>query len=226
MKKLAIFLDFDDTLVHTEEIKFKSLKKYLQGLGVEKFSRNAGESSSKIIKKIFANDSEEKQKALAENFKSFQADFIKESLENDDKNILFPFTIKLLTFLKNESIDFNIVTTSNRLVLTNVVNLTGLSDFINIDNAITKDDTNGNEKPSPYPYILAAQKMNISPKNCLAIEDSLTGLTAASESGCKTIYIKRNDKFKINDDIKIFRTIKDLNELIDIIQDIRLKSIH
>ncbi len=44
------------------------------------------------------------------------------------------------------------------------------------------DDTEKN-KPDPEVYLLTAQKMNVDPKECVALEDSLQGMTAAKAAG-------------------------------------------
>ena len=53
---------------------------------------------------------------------------------------------------------------------------------------VTGDDVN-HRKPHPEPYLLAAQRLRVSPARCVAIEDSETGLTAAKAAGMKTVVI-------------------------------------
>ena len=42
-------------------------------------------------------------------------------------------------------------------------------------------------KPDPEPFELAAQKLGVKPENCIAIEDSPSGLTSALAAGAETI---------------------------------------
>ncbi len=44
-----------------------------------------------------------------------------------------------------------------------------------------------NPKPSPEVYLYAAKKLNMKPKNCLVIEDSISGVTAAVAAGMNVI---------------------------------------
>jgi beta-phosphoglucomutase-like phosphatase (HAD superfamily) len=44
-------------------------------------------------------------------------------------------------------------------------------------------------KPDPEPYLLAAQLLGVSPADCVAFEDSHTGLTSAEAAGTKAIGI-------------------------------------
>lgn len=44
-------------------------------------------------------------------------------------------------------------------------------------------------KPSPEPYLTAAQRLGVLPEECAAVEDSLPGLSAARTAGMRTVGI-------------------------------------
>lgn len=44
-------------------------------------------------------------------------------------------------------------------------------------------------KPSPEPYLLAAQRLGVAPADCLALEDSPTGVRSATAAGVPTIAV-------------------------------------
>ena len=44
-------------------------------------------------------------------------------------------------------------------------------------------------KPAPDPYLAAAALVGVDPWNCLAIEDSPTGVASALAAGCRTIAV-------------------------------------
>ena len=44
-------------------------------------------------------------------------------------------------------------------------------------------------KPHPDPYLLAARTLGVDPAECVALEDSVTGATAARRAGCLTIIV-------------------------------------
>lgn len=46
-----------------------------------------------------------------------------------------------------------------------------------------------NGKPAPDIYLLAAERLGISPQDCLALEDSVNGVRSASAAGCKTVLV-------------------------------------
>ncbi len=66
-------------------------------------------------------------------------------------------------------------------------------------------------KPAPDPYLLAAEKLNIAPQECWAIEDSISGVSSALEAGCFVFFLKE----KNNDVTKkeIFEQNKNLSEI-------------
>lgn len=49
---------------------------------------------------------------------------------------------------------------------------------------ISGDDVpQGKRKPDPAPYFLAAERLGVAPRSCLAVEDSVHGVTAAKAAG-------------------------------------------
>jgi len=53
---------------------------------------------------------------------------------------------------------------------------------------VTRDDVT-NPKPHPEPYLLAAGRLGVDPRNCLAVEDSHAGVRAAHAAGMQTIMV-------------------------------------
>jgi HAD superfamily hydrolase (TIGR01509 family) len=50
------------------------------------------------------------------------------------------------------------------------------------------DVTHG--KPHPEPYLLAASRLGVAPESCVAIEDSLTGVTSAERAGVPVLAVE------------------------------------
>lgn len=46
-----------------------------------------------------------------------------------------------------------------------------------------------NGKPAPDPYLLACDRLGVEPGSAVAVEDSVTGATAAVTAGCRVLYI-------------------------------------
>ena len=67
-------------------------------------------------------------------------------------------------------------------------------------------------KPSPAPYLSAAEKLGVSPGECIAFEDSPAGATSAREAGCFVVAIPNIylDPAAINKIANVsFKTLKD-----------------
>ena len=45
-------------------------------------------------------------------------------------------------------------------------------------------------KPQPEPYLLAAEKLGFAPEHCIALEDSVNGLTSAMRAGMHVIQVR------------------------------------
>lgn len=53
---------------------------------------------------------------------------------------------------------------------------------------VTADDiTRG--KPDPEPYLLAAERLGVDPRDCLVVEDAPSGLASARAAGCATLAV-------------------------------------
>ncbi|HEX2578911.1 MAG TPA: HAD family phosphatase [Rhabdochlamydiaceae bacterium] len=50
-------------------------------------------------------------------------------------------------------------------------------------------DAEGVNKPKPYIYLHAAKLLHLAPKECVAIEDSQSGVTAGKSAGCVTVAV-------------------------------------
>ncbi|GAA3518850.1 HAD family hydrolase [Dietzia aurantiaca] len=48
-------------------------------------------------------------------------------------------------------------------------------------------------KPAPDPYLLACARLGVDPRSSVAIEDSVTGATAAVAAGCRVLYVPSTD---------------------------------
>jgi HAD superfamily hydrolase (TIGR01509 family) len=53
---------------------------------------------------------------------------------------------------------------------------------------VTGDDV-AEPKPAPDAYLLAATRLQVSPGQCLALEDSATGLESARRAGMRTLRV-------------------------------------
>jgi HAD superfamily hydrolase (TIGR01509 family) len=96
-----------------------------------------------------------------------------------------PGARELLLELKKRGIKTALVTMSMKRMAESVVNQIPFEAF----DVIVAGDMVANGKPHPEPYLLAAQLLGVAPEDCVAFEDSNTGLTSAEAAGTKAIGI-------------------------------------
>lgn len=80
--------------------------------------------------------------------------------------------------------------------------------------AIAAGDEVAHPKPAPDVYLLAAEKLGVSPSRCLALEDSMPGSQAAVAAGMRVIAVP-NDQTKMGDFSHVYRRMDSLHDVLD-----------
>jgi HAD superfamily hydrolase (TIGR01509 family) len=115
---------------------------------------------------------------------------------------VMPGLYELLAALKQRDIQWAVATSTTRNVAENILAKIGLSGEYKV---LAAGDEVPNGKPAPDVYLLAAERLNIAPEQCLAIEDSSTGCTAAYSAGMMVIAVPNDshgeEKFECADHI-------------------------
>lgn len=57
------------------------------------------------------------------------------------------------------------------------------------DVAVCGDEVDGDNKPHPRPYRQAAELLGVDPVDCVAVEDSVAGVTSAVAAGCTVLVV-------------------------------------
>jgi len=113
-----------------------------------------------------------------------------------------------------------VVTSSRREHFESIHRRTGLMKYFAF--VLTGDDYN-KHKPDPEPYLLAVQKTGLKKEQCIVVEDSLRGLTAAIGAGLRCIVIPRgltcSQKFD-----GAYRALDSINQLPDELEKISLSE--
>jgi HAD superfamily hydrolase (TIGR01509 family) len=93
---------------------------------------------------------------------------------------------ELLSELKQRRIPAAVATSSRSSHALGHLGRAGLLDVFAA--IVTRDDV-ANPKPHPEPYLTAAELLGVGPADCLAIEDSHSGVRAAHAAGMQTIMV-------------------------------------
>ncbi|MBU1304492.1 MAG: HAD family phosphatase [Alphaproteobacteria bacterium] len=94
--------------------------------------------------------------------------------------------LELVTDLQARGIPTAVATSSRKPHAHNHLGAAGLLDMF--QTIVTRDDVI-NPKPHPEPYLTAARRLGIEPTQCLALEDSHSGVRAAHAAGMQTIMV-------------------------------------
>lgn len=196
----AVFWDVDGTLVNSEPLFEHAVKVFCERSGyhlspefIAKWAGTTLEATFNLIVKDFEADH------LI--FEPFKEEVMTHVITNFDKAVfMFDTLPDTLGLIQSKGVRQAAVSNGQReAVLKSVTNVG--SHYFEFALAI-EDTVDG--KPSPTPYLMAAEKMGIAPENCLVIEDSAAGLTAGLRAGMNVIaspsnstYFKNNlDSFK------------------------------
>lgn len=116
----------------------------------------------------------------------------------DKKNtVLAPGAVELLDYLKENDIPRTIATMSDRNNVEFFIETFNLSNWFDIDKIVYDDGTIPG-KPAPDIYIKAAHKLSLNPKDCIVVEDALSGIEAARTAGIgKIIAIASMDSVEL-----------------------------
>ena len=103
-----------------------------------------------------------------------------------ERDALMPGVVRLLDLLRSAGIPTAVATSARRRSLDIIIDHYGLRAYF--DAIVTKDEAQV-EKPDPRPYLIAAERLGVDPKDCVAIEDSPRGVVAAARAGIKCIAV-------------------------------------
>jgi HAD superfamily hydrolase (TIGR01509 family) len=97
-----------------------------------------------------------------------------------------PGARELLLLLRKKKIKTALVTMSMHRMAKQVVDSIGFDAF---DVIVAGDDVL-HGKPHPEPYLKAAELLGVKPEDCVAFEDSISGLKSAEAAGTRAVGIK------------------------------------
>lgn len=113
-------------------------------------------------------------------------------MKMQDRAMFIPGFPDFLIELKRAGVKVALATNTDKetiAILDQSLNLTGLFD----SHIYCAEDVNYNVKPKPDLFLLAADKLGVSPAQCLIFEDSSSGVTAAKAAGAGFVVAIQND---------------------------------
>ncbi len=99
---------------------------------------------------------------------------------------LFQGVLNFLSFAKRRFSGTSLVTSSGKEVQAYMFEIFRLHRYFDV--VVTGSDV-AQGKPHPEPYLTAAERLKVRPKELLAVEDSKNGIVSAREAGCVVVGI-------------------------------------
>lgn len=180
-KEIAILFDCDGVLVDSEPALAQVAADVLQKNNIpakpEDFAPYIGTGEDvylgKVVEKYGFVHTEEIKDQVYQSYIEHASEFVE----------TFPGCLSFLEQLKKSDIKMAVASSAD-LVKVNA-NLSALG-FKEFDAVITGTDIH-RKKPYPDIYLLAAEKINVKPENCIVIEDATSGVKSGKAAGMTVI---------------------------------------
>ncbi len=176
----AVLFDYDGVLVASESTHLLAWMQLLTTLGLpndrETVEKGVGKTAPIILTELLNRYKPDWKAAdydvhaLAQQKNNYYLSYAQNQLQ------VYPGVKEGLQWLKSKKIPMAVVSNGRRREIDATMKQLGLFDFF--DQIISRDDVNAH-KPDPTPYLFAAASLHVEPHECIAIEDSPTGLEAA-----------------------------------------------
>lgn len=229
----AFIFDLDGTLVETEELKALSYARAAIELRpdldeaevVEAFKDFVGRSRQEVangLARRFGLEEAARSRMAAFGVKTPWQAYVRvrlriyDALLSDRGLILshrYPHNIALLHELRGAGYLTGLATMSHTEQARRILSILGLTDSFDV--VATRDDVE-HGKPDPEIDLLVARELGVGPEDCLVIEDSPAGVTAAVAAGMDVIAVTTEltrQKFRDTDLLDRSRVVEDPRSL-------------
>lgn len=192
----AFIFDCDGTLVDTEGTHFSAWKKT--------FERRGHNLSLDDYRPFVGTPSEIASKTFAKKFDIDSPDDLKNEKHNlyqeELRNLVYPieetvnFLHRIVEAQKRLDLKLAVASGASKSEILTYLRALKIESFFSVilsgrDDLHHYKDPEGVNKPKPYIYLEAAKQLGLHPSECIAIEDSMPGVTASADAGCITIAI-------------------------------------
>lgn len=191
-KDIAFIFDLDGVIVDTAKYHYLAWKNLANSLGFD-FTKEQNEllkgvsrvKSLEILLEIgqVTLSDEQKQKLLIEK----NNEYLEYVNKMDSEEILLGVN-NILHFLDANEISFALGSASKNAPL--ILEKVGLLDRFT---AIVDGNDVSKAKPNPEVFLIAAEKLNMKPENCIVFEDAIAGVQAANAANMVSVGIGEKD---------------------------------
>jgi beta-phosphoglucomutase len=178
----AVIFDLDGVLVSTDELHFQAWKRLTDSLGLpfDRSHRNRlrGRGRMESLDVLLGQsdrtyDDDERRRFAAQKNDTYRASL--QTLTPDDA---LPGANRVLAELRERGIRLAIGSSSRNAPL--ILERLGWTDAFDV---VVDGNDIAQSKPDPEVFLLAAQRLAVSPDRCLVVEDAMAGVEAARRAG-------------------------------------------
>lgn len=182
----GIIFDFNGTLYWDSQLHYDAWKEFSAIL------RGTPFSNEEMRDKMFGHTNEDiieyaigrkPSKEMVEKYgKEKEALYRKRCLLDRESFKLAPGAVEFLDFLKENNIPRTIATMSEWDNVEFYIKEFELARWFDLDKIVYSDGTIPG-KPAPDIFLIAAEKIGLSPKDCVVVEDAIAGINSAKSAG-------------------------------------------
>lgn len=186
MKYKGIIFDFNGTLYWDSEKHKQTWREY------SKILRGTSFTDEEMLKYMFGRTNEQiikyaigKQPTpeMVENYGQEKEAIYRQMCLEDKENLhLAEGVVEFLDFLKENNIPMTIATMSDKKNVDFFIEQFNLEKWFDIDKIVYSNGIIPG-KPAPDIYEIAAENLNLNPKDCIVVEDALSGIESARAAG-------------------------------------------
>lgn len=196
MKIKAVLFDMDGVLIDAKDWHYEALNKALKLFGYEINRYEHLSSYDGLPTKVKLE-----RLTLEKGLPKYLHDFINEMKQKYTMDITYNYCRPkfnqeyALSKLKSEGYKLAVCSNSIKSTVNIMMNMSSLDKYLDLE--LSNEDVL-ESKPSPEIYIKAMEKLNLSPKECLIVEDNENGIKAAKSSGGNLLAVKTVDDVNYN----------------------------
>jgi HAD superfamily hydrolase (TIGR01509 family) len=182
----AVLFDWDGTLADTRQAILLSFKRALKKTGTEVpdefIERRIGIGAKRTFREILLAKDQQFDDLLIEDLVNEK---IRAEIDLSDTISLLPGVDSLLKSLHGK-LPLALASMNNRAVIDHLLEKLNLNRYFKV--TVTVEEV-VHPKPDPEIFLTCASRLGVSPRNCLVVEDSVFGVSAAKAAGTSCLAV-------------------------------------